>query len=162
MPPAVPNGLAEILATFADPSAYLKSDGTLKITWERQQIVRAALPYPIPYAYAANVAITRVACHRLLESVVVRAFADLRDAGIAPGYLSYGGCFQVRSKRKNASEWSTHTWGIAIDLRPATNAMGTPGDMDPRVVAVFRALGFVWGGGWHSPDPMHFQYATGY
>ena len=53
---------------------------------------------------------------------------------------------------------------IAIDLNVATNAMGTTGDMDPRLVALFEGYGFTWGGRWSgkNQDPMHFQYCSGY
>jgi hypothetical protein len=56
--------------------------------------------------------------------------------------------------------WQRHR---AIDLNPETNALGTAGDMSPRVVQVFRHFGFAWGGDFRRrPDPMHFQYATGH
>ncbi len=57
----------------------------------------------------------------------------------------------------------THSSGIAIDLNPETNRTGTPGDMDPQIVAVFKQHGFKWGGDWLGrKDPMHFQYCSGY
>jgi hypothetical protein len=35
--------------------------------------------------------------------------------------------------------------------------------MNLQVVAVFEHFGFLWGGDFRGrPDPMHFQYATGY
>lgn len=159
-PVPVPHGIDAIKATFGDPDAYLKPDGTLKASWERDTIVRVALPYAIPYA-PAPLTITRIACHHLLADTFVAVFGALRDAGIAPDYLLYGGCYVERPKRTSA-KWSTHTWGIAIDIRPETNALGTKGDMDTRVVGVFKAHGFTWGGEWAKPDPMHFQYAIGY
>jgi hypothetical protein len=157
---AVPNGIEEIRGAFGDPDTYLKPDGTLKTTWERDNIVRVPLPYPIPYAFAP-LKITRIACHRLLGEKFVEVFKALGTAGIKPEYLLYGGCFIVRAMRTSAL-WSTHTWGIAIDLRPDTNKLGSKGDMDPKVIRVFNAHGFTWGGGWQNPDPMHFQYARGY
>ena len=71
----------------------------------------------------------------------------------------YGGCYVHRAKR-TSTKLSCHSWGIALDIRPATNAMGTPGDMDPAIVKIFRDHGFKWGGDFK--DPMHFQYAKGY
>ena len=48
--------------------------------------------------------------------------------------------------------------GIAFDLNTATNQLGTAGDMDPRIVAIFQRWGFAWGGNWTTrPDPMHFE-----
>jgi hypothetical protein len=31
--------------------------------------------------------------------------------------------------------------------------------MDPRIVKIFEKWGFVWGGYWDRPDPMHFELA---
>ena len=54
-----------------------------------------------------------------------------------------------------------HTWGLALDLNVPTNQRGTRGDMDPRVVAIFKRWGFRWGGEFHTvPDPMHFELAA--
>jgi hypothetical protein len=45
-----------------------------------------------------------------------------------------------------------------------SNAMGTAGDMDPRLVKLMEGLGFNWGGRWSgaNKDPMHFQYCSAY
>ena len=51
--------------------------------------------------------------------------------------------------------------GLALDLNVPTNQRGTRGDMDPRVVAIFKRWGFRWGGEFHTvPDPMHFELAA--
>jgi hypothetical protein len=56
-----------------------------------------------------------------------------------------------------------HAFGAAIDLNAAANPLGEQGSMDSRVIEVFEHFGFFWGGRFHGrPDPMHFQYATGY
>jgi hypothetical protein len=50
-----------------------------------------------------------------------------------------------------------HAFGLAVDLNVSTNLFGTRGDMDPRVVEIFEKWGFLWGGRWSQPDPMHFE-----
>lgn len=63
---------------------------------------------------------------------------------------------------------STHTWGIAVDIEPAGNPMGETWQddgvrMDPRIIEIFEARGWSWGGRFSgTPDPMHFQWASGY
>jgi hypothetical protein len=54
---------------------------------------------------------------------------------------------------------SLHTWGMAVDLNVPGNLRGTTGEMDRRVVAVFKKWGFAWGGDWSYTDPMHFEMA---
>jgi D-alanyl-D-alanine carboxypeptidase len=70
----------------------------------------------------------------------------------------------VRASTRTNTKPSTHSWGIAIDLNPETNAQGTAGDMDAGVIEIFRGAGFKWGGDWEggTRDPMHFQFCTGY
>lgn len=53
---------------------------------------------------------------------------------------------------------SRHSWGTAIDINPATNAWGTTPTIDQRLVDIFRAHGFAWGGTWTRPDGMHFEW----
>ncbi|HZP16723.1 MAG TPA: M15 family metallopeptidase, partial [Terriglobales bacterium] len=73
------------------------------------------------------------------------------------------GCFAFRPQRMGG-RLSTHSWGIAIDLNPESNAQGTAGSMDRGVVEIFKSAGFAWGGNWQGRcrDPMHFQFCTGY
>ena len=52
-----------------------------------------------------------------------------------------------------------HAFGLAVDLNVSSNYYGTRGDMDPEIVAIFEKWGFLWGGRWSQPDPMHFELA---
>ena len=52
---------------------------------------------------------------------------------------------------------SLHSWGMAVDLNVPGNQRGTVGQMDRRVVAIFKKWGFAWGGDWNYTDPMHFE-----
>ncbi len=160
---ATPNGLGEVNRVFGDVASFIGNDGTLSADWQRAELGRAELPWPLPLSWDHAQQVTRVLCHRDLVSVLSGAFQELDRAGLRGKVKSYGGCFAFRSKR-TGTKLSTHSWGIAIDLNPETNGLGTPGDMDPDVVEVFRQYGFKWGGDWpgRGKDPMHFQYCTGY
>jgi hypothetical protein len=48
---------------------------------------------------------------------------------------------------------------MAVDLNVPGNQRGTVGQMDRRVVAIFKKWGFAWGGDWSYTDPMHFEMA---
>lgn len=161
--PAPPHGFRAICDTFGDIGQFVGDDGRLSPRWETEHITRAALPIPVPLAWDTGKSVTAIACHRLIAPLVEEVFGQIAARGLQRALKTFGGGYVYRPKR-GALKPSTHAWGIAIDLNPATNAMGTPGDMDPRLVAVFEAAGFVWGGRWagRGKDPMHFQYCTGY
>ena len=96
-------------------------------------------------------------CHQLLTAKFKEAFTTIVDIGLENEIETFGGCYNVRYMR-GGKKLSTHSWGIAIDLNPNTNQMGTKGDMHPRIVEVFEDLDFIWGGRWKRSDPMHFQF----
>lgn len=99
--------------------------------------------------------------------------APLREAlgrcqALADGYeLVKLGCFAPRMKRVNG-DLSVHSWGLAVDLNPDANplapARGAPcvKDIPDAWVAIFEEVGFTWGGRFLRPDPMHFQWCSGY
>jgi len=99
-----------------------------------------------------------VQCHRLTIPQLRGALAEIEAAGLGAEIRSYSGCYVPRFIERNPTRpVSLHTWGIAFDINVATNQLGTKGDMDPRVVAIFERWGFRWGGRWDLPDPMHFE-----
>lgn len=158
-----PHGLEAIKATFGDINAYLRDDGTLDPAWEDEQMTRVPLPFPIPYSLDRSLVIRNLHCHVKWQDFIREVFSSLEREGLKDQIKTCGDCFCFRSKR-TGGKFSTHCWGIAIDLNPETNQQGTPGDMDEGVVEVFRRFGFKWGSDWSgkSKDPMHFQFCTGY
>lgn len=159
----VPHGLSAIRETFGDIYEYLREDGTLDPRWEQDQLTRVPLPFALPLSWDRTKQVSRLYCHRKWAGLIPSVFEAMEEEGLRKKLKSFGGCFNFRSKR-SGGKLSTHSWGIAIDLNPETNQMGTKGDMDPDVVEVFRRFGFKWGGDWTGPskDPMHFQFCTGY
>jgi hypothetical protein len=162
--PPAPHGFEAIKATFGDLTPFIRDDGTPDPKFEAQYITRAVLPYPVPYDPKKGTMLTKLACHKLVAPLFVAVFTEIANRGLKGSIQNCGGVWNWRMKRGQATKPSTHTWGIAIDLNTATNAMGTAGDMDPRIVEVFDSFGFHWGGRWSgaNKDPMHFQYCTGY
>jgi len=146
--PKVPRGLDEIQRLFGTPGNAMASAG------------RVSLPAPLKLGWSEQ-RIEGFACHKLLEDVFTSAFKQIHERGFWPLLKSFDGCYNDRSARGLAKK-STHAWGIAVDLNAATNQLGAKPTMDPRIVAIFRDHGFLWGGMWARPDGMHFQYATGY
>ena len=161
--PAPPAGFQAIRDLFGDILKYIRDDGSIDPKWESERMVRAALPFSIPLSWDTSQSVTGVRCHKLVAPLVEEVFRQIDAQGLQGAVKTYGGCYVYRAKRGQVKP-STHSWGIAIDLNPNTNAMGTAGDMDPRLVTLFEGMGFTWGGRWAAAnkDPMHFQYCSGY
>lgn len=106
-----------------------------------------------------------VQCHKKIADKLAKVFDDIHKDGASAHIKSYGGCYVYRKKRRSGTEWSTHAWGIAIDVNAEWNPMANTKNMkvtDGQKVLVpyFERHGFYWGGNFG--DPMHFQYCTGY
>lgn len=119
---------------------------------------------PDPAWVSANIAsatvpiLGAVTCHRLLLPQLHAALAEVEAEGLAGEIYQYNGCYVPRFiDRDPGKPLSMHAFGLAFDVNTATNQLGTAGDMDPRVIAIFEKWGFVWGGRWSRPDPMHFE-----
>jgi LysM repeat protein len=161
--PAAPHGFQAVRDTFGDILRYIRDDGSIDPKWETERMVKAALPFAIPLSWDTSKSVTGIRCHKLVAPLLEEVFRQVAAQGLKGAVKTYGGGYVYRPKR-GAVKPSTHSWGIAIDLNPNTNAMGTAGDMDPRLVELFEGFGFVWGGRWsgRGKDPMHFQYCSGY
>jgi D-alanyl-D-alanine carboxypeptidase len=111
--------------------------------------------------------IGNVTCSKIVGKAAGEALQELRDLGLenlikGKDSRKFGGCFSARVTRSltgnSGHNLSRHAWGAAIDLNPSDNPYGGPSKMDQRVIDVFRRHGFVWGGTFLVPDPMHFEY----
>jgi hypothetical protein len=128
---------------------------------------------PEPGWVAANIVIEPVPligtirCNRAVMPALRGALQEVADTGLA-GAIDLGdtrrsgGCYVPRELRSPGSNsggsLSRHTWGIAIDVNPSTNAFGANPRIDRRIVAIFHRWGFAWGGGFTIPDGMHFEW----
>lgn len=102
-----------------------------------------------------------VRCHRLMFPQLRGALREVAERGLGAAIHphQYGGCFVPKGIEGSPGAISLHTWGIAIDLNVPGNLRGTEGEIDRRVVAIFKKWGFAWGGDWNWTDPMHFELA---
>lgn len=62
---------------------------------------------------------------------------------------------------EGTTTWSTHAWGIAVDISAAYEPMGScTSTTNENFAYIFKDHGWRWG--LDFCDPMHFQYAFGY
>jgi hypothetical protein len=78
-------------------------------------------------AWDLETKVNRMRCHKLVANNFKGVFNDLLSHyGYEEikrlGIDLFGGCFNYR-KMRGGSSWSTHSWGIAIDLDPARNKL---------------------------------------
>lgn len=156
-----PEGLAGIKKFYGDPMPYLRHDGTIHPSWERFTLDYAFLPEALPLGWDWSVKVTRVRVHTMLVAPVEKVLKEIHKAKLWDKMYTFDGSYAWRQSR-GAQRLSTHCWGIALDFNAATNGLGEKGDMAPEIVEIFERHGWVWGGRWDRPDPMHFQAARGY
>ncbi len=85
------------------------------------------LPYPHRLAWDLEKVVNRFSCHEQvhdsLERVLTKVLAHYGPERIHALHLDlWGGCLNVR-KMRGGSNWSMHSWGIAIDYDPAHNQL---------------------------------------
>jgi len=100
--------------------------------------------------------------HEGLISVLEGTLIMVEARGLDKEFCQFG-TWSPRHKMHNPKlGLSTHSWAIAFDLNWATNPVGSKGNLSKELVATITSFGWNWGGSWTTPDPMHFQYCTGY
>jgi len=89
--------------------------------------VMLALPYPMRIAWEPNKIIRSFSIHKKVHDSAKRAFEEIaRTYGEVArkdfGLDLFGGCLNVRTMR-GGSNYSMHSWGIAIDFDPDRNQL---------------------------------------
>lgn len=150
-----PQGLDELKATYGDIA--IANGEVITPGWEITNMMVAREPW-LPNG--------KIYVHKKAWPLFKAAFEEC--LALNDGYaIKTLGCFAPRPKRVNG-DISTHSWGIAMDLNAATNPLAAePGgtlisDIPATWIDLFESLGFTWGGRWHRPDAMHFQFVTSY
>jgi len=151
-----PSSFNEVLATFGDPRPN-------PTKWEIANIVKANAPTGFQFKLAGAGSSTSVRVHRLVKTHFEALFQTIANAGLWDDIQPVSGPFAARNIR-GGTQLSMHAFGLAIDVIPTWYPRG-PGSYSafpiPRVVQVFQDYGFHWGIFFSTPDPMHFQFATG-
>jgi hypothetical protein len=87
------------------------------------ELVRLFLPYPMRLSWNMNIIMKSFYCHKkvaaslfniLSATLAYYGLEEIKDMGLD----ILGGCYNVRRKRGSDNEWSTHSYGIAVDMGP--------------------------------------------
>jgi hypothetical protein len=131
-------------------------------------LVTIILPYPMRLAWDLNTKVSRMSCHKLVADKFLGVFNDLLahygyEKIVLLGIDLFGGCFNFR-KMRGGSDWSRHSWGVAIDLDSERNKLKetarTARFARPeykQMIDIFYKHGFVSLGKEKNYDWMHFE-----
>ena len=131
-------------------------------------LVSIALPYPMRLAWDKTQKVNTMLCHKLVAQKFSDAFAEILSVYGLPkiqelGIDLFGGCFNFRQMR-GGSDYSRHSWGVAIDLDPERNQLKetskTARFARPEykaMIDIFYKHGFVSLGREKNYDWMHFE-----
>jgi hypothetical protein len=130
--------------------------------------VKIDAPYSMVLAWDTDKALKQITCHKKVADSLYSALENVsylyseKDI-IKHGFHLFGGTLNVR-KIRGGNRWSTHSWGIAIDIDPARNGLnakwsqaylGKPECRD--FVDCFKQEGWYSLGLEKNYDAMHFQ-----
>jgi hypothetical protein len=131
-------------------------------------LMTITLPYPMRLAWDKNVTVKTMRCHRLVADNFLRVFNELlkvygyekiKELGID----LFGGCFNYRAMR-GGSDYSRHSWGVAIDLDPERNQLKETSKTArfarpeyKQMIDIFYKHGFISLGREKGFDFMHFE-----
>ena len=150
----------QIIAKYGQPD----DDGS-------DYLVTINLPYPMKLAWDTKTSVTKMRVHKLVADKFVAVFNDLlAHYGLAElqklGIDLFGGCFAFR-KMRGGSDYSRHSWGIAIDLDPARNSLKATSKTAQFAKPAYKAMidifykhGFVSLGREKNYDWMHFEIGS--
>lgn len=131
-------------------------------------LVSIKLPFPMKLAWDKNTIVKTMRCHKLVANQLIAIFTEILQVyGLAKiqelGIDLFGGCFNFRQMRGD-SDWSRHSWGIAVDLDPERNQLKETSKTArfarpeyKQMIDTFYKHGFVSLGREKNYDFMHFE-----
>jgi len=131
-------------------------------------LVTINLPYPMRLAWDTDTIVHKMRCHKLVADKFIAVFNEIhREYGYAKikelGIDLFGGCFNFR-KMRGGNDWSTHSWGISLDLDPARNQLKETSKTArfarpeyKKMIDIFYKHGFIGLGPEQNRDWMHWE-----
>jgi len=135
---------------------------------DSQNFQTVFLPYPMRIAWDLKTTVSKITCHKLVADQVNDIFNEILQVyGLDKiqklGIDLFGGCFNFR-KMRGGSDWSVHSWALAIDLDPARNGLKATAKTAQFAKTEYKPMiDIFYKHGWYSLgkeknfDWMHFQ-----
>jgi hypothetical protein len=155
--PAVPSGYTQIVNRFGEPCSANATANWM--TWREADTgtIKTIRFHKKLGGYPTEMVSNKGGRSTNLDNDV---YGHIQNDHLA-GYTKYGiSTYNCRMKR-TVNQWSTHAWGIAIDISSAYEPMGRCSSTVNKNFA-FEFKNHRWTWGLSFCDPMHFQYATNY
>lgn len=139
-----------------------------KPTDKGEYLVSIKLPYPMRLAWDKSTKVNTIRCHNLVADKLASVFNELLSVYgyekiVELGIDLFGGCFNFRAMR-GGSDYSRHSWGIAIDLDPERNLLKETSKTArfarteyKAMIDIFYKHGFLSLGREKNYDWMHFE-----
>ncbi len=102
----------------------------------------------------------KIPVHEKIAPLFSEIFEAIKTDGAWRHILEMPWSYTPRENRNNATEWSIHSWGTAMDVNATTNPNGRDGGTAHQnaIQTYFTSRGFTW---LEHSDAMHFQYHDG-
>jgi hypothetical protein len=106
---------------------------------------------------ATNLRPSHIYCNKDFAPLLMTAFLSITRRGLNDEIETFDGCFGPRMIRGSLTEWSAHSWGIALDLNAKLNPLGGPIHFTPEFRKCFSDAGLTCGADFKRVDGMHFS-----
>ena len=93
-----------------------------------------------------------------MHSFLDTSLKNLKDRKLLSDLKEFGGSHAIRATR-GTTNWSAHSWALAIDINMTGNGLGKTPAMSEKFAKCFTDAGFGWGGKYSRKDGMHFTIA---
>ncbi len=147
---------ANIIKTYGDPG-------------DTKNLTSIKLPYPMKIAWDTKTTVNSMMVHKLAADSLSKIFKEILATYTLPeiqrlGIDLFGGSYNFRQMR-GGSDWSVHSWALAIDLDPSRNSLKATSKTAQfakpeykKMIDIFYKHGWYSLGREKNYDWMHFQF----
>jgi hypothetical protein len=155
--PARPNGFAQIVSRFGQPCSAAAHSNTMSWTAADTGVTYTFSFHRKLGGYPTEMVGNEGGLSTNLDNDV---YGHIQNLHLQP-YIRHGIWGYNCRVIDGTTQWSTHAFGIAIDVSAVEEYMGKcTSSVNRYHASIWQSHNWYWGLAFC--DPMHFQYATGY